>query len=131
MATTIPTIRRAYRISVDVAATLAGEPAAEVLDSPGAIEHHQALVRRLLARPELVDRLLRSAAVGVVGPALAQLAAAPRHDADDLLRPLVAELDPVARRYFVEELEDGVVALSFDGVTATVTPVEVADLGEE
>lgn len=131
MTTTIPTVRRAYRISVDVAATLAGEPAAELLDSPGAIEHHQALVRRLVARPEVVDCLLRSAAVAVVGPALARLAAAPCHDADDLLRPLVAELDPAARRYFVEELEDGVAALYFDGVTSTVTAVQVSDLGEE
>ena len=88
-------------------------------------------MRRLLARREIIDHLLRDAAVAVVGPPMARLAAQSRPATDDLLRPLVAELDPAARRYFVEELEDGVAALYFDGVTATVTAVQVSNLGGE
>jgi len=131
MTTSTPAVLRTYRIAIDVEATLAGEPAAELLNWPGAADHHRALVRRLLARPETVDRLLRDAALAAVGPGMARLAAEPRPAGDDLLRPLVAELDPAARRFFEEELEDGASALSFDGVTAAVTAVRVADLGEE
>jgi hypothetical protein len=39
---------------------------------------------------------------------------------DELLGPIFAELEPDARAYFTEELEDGVRVYYFDGYNATV-----------
>jgi hypothetical protein len=45
---------------------------------------------------------------------------------DELLGPIFAELEPDARAYFTEELEDGVRVYYFDGYNATVEGASVA-----
>ena len=61
-----PGVRKKFRITIDVEATLASGPQREMLPySPEDVAHTEALTKRLLAQPELVDRLLRCRAVEV------------------------------------------------------------------
>ena len=48
----------------------------------------------------------------------------------ELLEPIFADLEPDARTYFAEELEDGVSAYYFDGHGATVEGASVAEIDE-
>jgi len=48
-----------------------------------------------------------------------------------VLQPLVAELEPAAQAYFTEELEDGVTVYSFDGYAATIKQVRMTEVGQE
>jgi hypothetical protein len=45
-----------------------------------------------------------------------------------LLQPLIARLEPMAQRYFLEEVEDGANVYYFDGYDATVVHVEMTEL---
>jgi hypothetical protein len=47
---------------------------------------------------------------------------------EELLEPIFAELEPDARAYFTEELEDGPSAEYFDGYDASVERVSVAQI---
>jgi hypothetical protein len=59
-----PVVRKRFRVTIDVEATLASGPQGGVLlTSPEGVLHTKALVERLLAQPVLVDRLLRRRAV--------------------------------------------------------------------
>jgi hypothetical protein len=45
-----------------------------------------------------------------------------------LLQPLVAELEPAVQAYFTEELEDGATVYSFDGYAATIKQVRMTEV---
>jgi hypothetical protein len=59
-----PIVRKKFRFTIDVEATLASGSQGGVLSpSPEDVPHTKALMERLLAQPELVDRLLPCRAV--------------------------------------------------------------------
>ena len=95
--------------------------------------HTEALTERLLTQPELVDRLLRCRPVEVArqaGKALEAEYGWGEISEDELLGPIFAELEPEARAYFTEELEDGASVYYFDGYNATVEWASVARIEE-
>jgi hypothetical protein len=126
-----PIVRKKFRVTmIDVEATLASGPQGGMLPpSPEDVCRTEALTERLLAQPELVDRLLRCRAVEVArqaGKALEAEYEWSEISEDELLGPIFAELEPDARAYFTEELEDGVRVYYFDGYNATVEGASVA-----
>jgi hypothetical protein len=130
-----PVVRKKFRVTIDVEATLASGPQREMLpSSPEEVAHTEAFTERLLAQPELLDRLLRRRAVQVArqaGKALEAEYGWGEISEDGLLEPIFAGLEPDARAYFTEELEDGVSVYYFDGYDATVERVSVAEIDEE
>jgi hypothetical protein len=126
--------RRRFRITIDVEAALAAElRGGAALHTPENAAHTRALVEQLLRRPELVDRLLRCralAAAGRTGRALEVEQGWGETPEQELLGPIFAELEPEARAYFTEELEDGASVYYFDGYEATVERVSVVELGQ-
>ena len=127
-------VRKKFRVTIDVEATLASRPQGEtLLPSPEGVCHTKTLTERLLTQPELVDRLLRCRAVEVArqaGKALEAEYGWGEISEDELLGPIFAELEPDARAYFTEELEDGVSVYYFDGYDATVERASVARIDE-
>ena len=97
------------------------------------VSHTKALIERLLAQPELVDRLLRCRAVEAArqaGKALEAEYGWGGSSEHELLGPIFAELEPDARAYFTEELEDGASAYYFDGYGAAVERASVTEIDE-
>ena len=93
-----------------------------LLTSPEGVLHTKAFVELLLAQPELVDRLLRCRAVEAArraGKALEVEYGWGGSSEHELLEPIFADLEPDARAYFTETLEDGVSAYYFDGYGTT------------
>ncbi len=129
-----PLVRKKFRVTIDVEATLAAGPQGGVLPpSLENVSHTKALIERLLAQPELVDRLLRCRAVEAARQGGKALEAAYGWDGTsehELLAPIFAELEPDARAYFTEELEDGVSAYYFDGYGAAVERASVTEIDE-
>ena len=129
-----PVVRKKFRVTIDVEATLASGPQGGMLSpSPEDVAHTEALTERLLAQPELLERLLRCRAVEVArqaGKALEAEYGRGEISEDGLLGPIFAELEPDARAYFTEELEDGVSVYFFDGYDATVERASVARIDE-
>ena len=129
-----PVVRKKFRVTIDVEATLALGIQGETLpSSPEGVCHTKALTERLLAQPELVDRMLRGRAVEVAkqaGKVLEDAYGGGEISEDELLGPILAELEPDALAYFTEELEDGVSVHYFDGYDATVERVSVAEIDE-
>jgi hypothetical protein len=130
-----PIVSKKFRITIDVEATLASRPQGGMLPpSPEGVCHTEALTERLLAQPELVDRLLYCRAVEVArqaGKALEAEYGWGEISEDELLRPIFAGLEPDAQAYFTEELENGVSVYYFDGYDATVERASVAQIDEE
>jgi hypothetical protein len=127
--------RRRFRITIDVEAALAAELCGgAALHTPEDAAHARALGEQLLRRPELVDRLLRCRALeaaGRAGKALEAERGWGKTSEQELLGPIFAELEPEARAYFTEELEDGASVYYFDGYEATVEWVSVTELGHQ
>ncbi len=127
-----PVVRKKFRVTIDVEATLASAPQGGVLPpSPEDVLHTEALMERLLAQPGLVDRLLRRRAVEAArqaGKALEAEYGWGGSSEHELLGPIFADLEPDARAYFAEELEDGVSAYYFDGYGATVERASVTEI---
>ena len=125
-----PVVRKKFRVTIDVEATLASGPQEGMLPySPEDVSHTKALTERLLAQPDLVDRLLRCRAVEVARQAVKRLEAEYGWGGSserELLGPIFAKLEPDARAYFTEELEDGPSEYYFDGYDATVERASVA-----
>jgi hypothetical protein len=126
--------RKKFRVTIDVEATLDSGAQGRVLPtSPESVLHTKALTERLLAQPELVERLLCCRAVEVArqaGKALEAEYGWGEISEDELLGPIFAELEPDARAYFTEELEDGASVYYFDGCDATVERASVAQIDE-
>jgi hypothetical protein len=127
-----PVVRKKFRVTIDVEATLAaGPPSGELPPAPESVQHTKALVERLLTQPGLVERLLRCRAVEAARRAGKALEAeygwggASEHE---LLDPIFAELELATRAYFTEELEDGVSAYYFDGYGATIERASITEI---
>jgi hypothetical protein len=59
-----PVVRKKFRVTIDVEATLvAGPRSGELPPALESVPHTRAVMERLLAHPDLVDRLLRCQAV--------------------------------------------------------------------
>ncbi len=127
-----PAVRKKFRVTIDVEATLAARPqGGTLLCSSEEVSHTEALTERLLDQPELVDRLLRCRAVEVAkqaGKALEAEYGWGEISEDELLGPIFAELEPNARAYCTEELEDGASVYYFDGCDVTVERASVAEI---
>src|SRR5215216_1944053 len=130
-----PVVRKRFRVTIDVEATLTGGPRGGALPpAPENVPHTRTLMERLQAQPELVDRLLRYRAVDAAKQAGKALEVEHREGGaseHELLRQVIAELDPDTQAYFSEELEDEASAYYFDGYGATVERVSMAEISEE
>lgn len=134
VSTDYPVVRKTFRVAIDVEATLAAEPpSGELPPAPESVPYTRALMERLLAQPELVERLLRCRAVEATrqaGKALEIEYGWGGIPEDELLGPIFADLEPDARAYFTEELEDGASAYYFDGYGVTVKRASVTEIDE-
>ena len=130
-----PVVRKKFRVTIDVEVTLtAGPRGGELPPAPENVPHTRALMERLMARPELVDRLLRRRAVDAVkqaGKALEVEREGSVASEDEQLGTIFAELEPEAQAYFTEELEDEANEYYFDGYGATVEQVSMTEITEE
>lgn len=124
-----------YRFTIDVQAELYAEPGD--LAAPGGetgLAHHRALVEALMARPDLLDRLLRSSAIDALGGRAQEKLSTQGWGGmseQDLLRLVASGLDPGTLDYLREEVEDGVAVLLFDGYGAGVRRLGVEEIGGE
>jgi hypothetical protein len=130
-----PIVRKRFRVTIDVEATLAAGPrGGELPPAPESVPHTRALMELLRAQPELVNGLLRSRAVEAVKQAGKALEIEHRQSGTsehELLKQISAALDPDARAYFTEEMEDGASEYYFDGYGATVERVVITEVEEE
>jgi hypothetical protein len=135
MATQTPSlVRETFRITVDVETIVTAKPRETLRIGPEEERAHQVLVQRLLAHPAVLSQLLRSLAVEALLPAKKLLEAEygwGRISEQQLLQPLVTELEPAAQVSFTEEVEDGVTVYSFDGYAATIKQVRMTEVGQE
>ena len=104
-----PVVRKTFRVTIDVEATLAAGPrGGELPPAPESVPHTRAIMERLQAHPELADRLLRSRAVDAVKQAGKALEIEHKQSGaseQELLGQIIAKLDPDTRAYFTEEME--------------------------
>jgi hypothetical protein len=134
MSTNAPLFRRTHRIIVDVETTVNDEPSETGDASAEQVHFHQALVQRLLADPARLEPLLRASAVAALLEAQKLLEAEygwGRTSEQQVLQPIVAELEPAAQAYFTEELEDRASVYYFDGYAATIKQVRMTEVDEE
>ena len=135
MATQTPSlVRKTFRITVDVETIITAESRETLSNGPEDERYHQALVQQLLAHPPVLRQLLRSSAVEALLPAKKLLEAEygwGRSSEQQLLQPIIAELESAARAYFTEELEDMATVYYFDGYEATIKQFEMTEVGEE
>lgn len=135
MATQTPSlVRRTFRFTVDVEAIITAEPCETRGNGPKDKHYHQALVKQLLAHPQRLGQLLRSSAVDALVPAKKLLEAEygwGRNTDQQVLQPIIAELEPAAQAYFTEELGDMTTEYYFDGYEATIKKVGMTEVCEE
>ena len=126
-------VHRTYRITIDVETASHPEPS-DITDhdSPVACAH-QAVLQRLQDHPEVLERLLRSLAISTMDEASMLLDAeyGSRMSEQELLQPIIAELEPEAQASLVEELEDGFQTYYFDGFAASVKGYQMTMLTNE
>src|SRR5205823_9703852 len=114
-----PIIRRRFRISIDVETTIKAAPD----DTGKGIQYYQAFIQQLLAHPKILDQLLHSSAVDALKGARKMIALEygwEKISDQQLLQPIIDQLEPAAQAYFVEEIEAGIPVYDFDGYEATV-----------
>ena len=130
-----PVVRKRFRGTIDVEATLTGGPRGGALPpAPENVPHTRTLMERLQAQPELVERLLRYRAVDAAkqaGKALEVEHIEGGASEHELLRQVIAQLDPDTQGYFSEEMEDGASEYYFDGYGATVERVSITEIDQE
>ena len=131
MSTQVPQLRRTFRITIDVESSIDPESYGFSLQHPAESGYQQALVRSLLAHPDLLRQLLRSIAVDALTPSRKLLEAEYGWGCgsdQQLLQPIIEELEPAARAYFTEELEDGASAYYIECYGAAVKRFDMIDL---
>jgi hypothetical protein len=134
MATHLPLVRRTFRITIDVEASIDPESYGFSPPLPEESGYQQALVRSLVAHPDVVRQLLRSIAVDALTPSGKLLEAEygwGRGSDQQLLQPIIEELEPAARAYFTEELEDGASAYYIECYGAAVKRFDMIELEAE
>lgn len=128
--TTPPLVLRTFRIIVDIETTVMASPRERLGDGKTHERYYQALVQHLLAHPPALRHLLRASAVEALLEAKTLLEAEygwGKTSDQQVLQPIIAELEPAAQAYFTEELEDGATVYYVDGCEATVTQFSVAE----
>ena len=124
-------MKRTFRVTIDIEAAVQTTLREELSSSPAHIRHHQAFVQQLQAHPAQLNQLLRAAAATAMKEAMQLLIAEYGWGSvsdQQVLRPLVAMLEPAAQSYFKEEIEDGASLYYFDGYDATVLRVDMTPL---
>ena len=134
MPTHSPLVRRTFCITIDIDATIDPASHDSTLHLPEGSRYQQAFVQGLLAHPEVLRQLLRAWAVDALKQASKLLEVEygwGRASEQQLLQPLITELEPAAQVYFSEELEDGASAYCFDGYEATVKRFRMIEFDEQ
>jgi hypothetical protein len=129
-----PLVRRTFRMTIDVEASIDPESYGVSPQLPQESGYQQALVRSLVAHPEVVRQLLRSIAVDALTPGRKLLEAEygwGRGSDQQLLQPIIEELEPAARAYFTEELEDGASAYYIACYSAAVKRFDMIECEAE
>ena len=126
--------RRTFRLTIDIESAL--DPTAGVSGPrlPEEARFQQALVQRLLAHPQALHQLLRAGAIDALKPIPQWLEAEygwGRTSDQQVLQPIMAELEPAAQAYFTEELEEGAQVYFFDGYTARVKRWHLSEVEED
>ncbi|MBK9942352.1 MAG: hypothetical protein IPP13_12130 [Kouleothrix sp.] len=124
-------LKRTFQVTIDIEATVQETPPEERCSQPAHLRYHRALVQQLQAHPAQLHHLLRAAATSAMQQATQLLVAEYGWGGvsdQQLLQPLIARLEPMAQRYFLEEVEDGANVYYFDGYDATVVHVEMTEL---
>ena len=131
MSTSPPIVRRTFRLSVDIETTLNAGVDETTLSHPEQTRFYQTFVQQLLAHPTVLDQLLRSSAVAALKSAQELFAAEfgwGKRSEQQLLQPLIENLEPAAQAQFTEELEDGITVYYFDGYQATIKRFDMTEL---
>lgn len=132
MTTPGTTIKRTFRVTIDIEATVQATSHEELRFQPAHIGYRQALVQQLQAHPAQLDHILRATAATATKQAIQLLIADYGWGSvseQQVLQPLITMLEPAAQSYFKEELEDGASLYYFDGYDATVLRIEMTELG--
>jgi hypothetical protein len=134
MSTHSPLVRRTFRMTIDVEASIDPESYDLPPQLPEESGCQQALVRSLLAHPNVLCQLLRSIAVDALTPGRKLLEAEYGWGCgsdQQLLQPIIEELEPAARAYFTEDLEDGASAYYIECYGAAVKRFGMIELEAE
>lgn len=129
MSSKSPLVQRRFRINVDIETTINAEPDKTIGSHQEHVQFHQAFVQKLLAQPALLNKLLRYYAVVEFREAEKMLTREYGKTSDQqLLQPIIKELDPAAQAYFTEEVEAGISVPYFDGCEAVVQNIQLTEL---
>jgi hypothetical protein len=129
-----PVVSRTFRITIDIESTIDPESHDLAPYPPEGARYQQALVQRLLAHPEVLRQLLRACAIDALTPTRERLEAEygwGRASDQQLLEPIIAELEPAAQSYFTEELEDGASVYYIECYEATVKRFGMIELDQQ
>jgi hypothetical protein len=130
MPTSHTAIRRTFRVTIDIEATVTATPREALRLRPAHVQYHQAFVQQLQAQPAQLNHLLRAAAMTAMKHAMQSLIADygwSTVSEQEMLQSVLARLEPAAQSYFKEEVEDGVRVCYFDGYDATVLRVDMTE----
>jgi hypothetical protein len=134
MSTRSPLVRRTFRMTIDVEASIDPESNDLTSQLPEESCYQQTLVRSLLAHPKVLRQLLRSIAVDALTPGrkLLEMEYGWGCGSDQqLLQPIIEVLEPAARAYFTEELEDGASAYYIECYGAAIKRFGMIELEAE
>jgi hypothetical protein len=126
MSNHLPYARQTFQISLDIETTLylpSQEPSDEKVE-----HYYSALIQTLLAHPETLSQLFRLAALATLPTAWEILTAEYSKGViseQELLTPMIEQLEPDAQAYFTEEIEDEQKVFLFDGYSATIKHVQM------
>lgn len=126
MLASLPLIRQMFHITLDIEATVDPETNTQLHEQ--AEPYHRVLVQALLAHPEILHQLLRSAAIAELSNARHALEAEYTRGGmseQDLLTSVMGQLEPEVQAYFTEEIEDHQSIYLFDGYAAIIKHFEM------
>jgi hypothetical protein len=110
-----------FHITLDIEATVDPETNTQLHEQ--AEPYHRVLIQALLAHPEILHQLLRSAAIAELRHAKQVLEAEYTKGGmseQDLLTSVMGQLEPEVQAYFTEEIEDHQSIYLFDGYAAII-----------
>ena len=126
MSNQLPYARQTFQISLDIETTL-HSPFQEPPDEK-AEHYYSSLAQTLLAHPKILSQLFRLAALATLPMAREMITAEYGKGGiseQELLTPLIEQLEPDAQAYFTEEIEDQQHVFVFDGYSATIKQVRM------
>ncbi len=121
MSASLPLVHQMFHITLDIEATVDPETNTQLHEQ--AEPSHRVLVQALLAHPEILHQLLRSAAIAELRHARQVLEAEYTKGGmseQDLLTSVMGQLEPEVQAYFTEEIEDHQSIYLFDGYAASI-----------